>query len=100
MRRSKQNSSRLDKRDKWRELMIEGKVRYDCRPAFVTETWQVVKHCLWCCCCCYCAYDYNSVLRRAVRVAVTPMMMLHERSTELSARARGGERQRESSPQP
>lgn len=42
----------------------------------------------------YCVYDYNSVLRRAVRVAVavTPMMMLHERSTELRARV-GGERQ-------
>lgn len=40
-----------------------------------------------------------SVLRRAVRVAVTPMMMLlHERSTELRARARGGREAAERQP--
>ena len=38
-------------------------------------------------CCCCCSTDYYSVVRRAVRVAVTPMMML-ERSTQSIASAR------------
>ena len=33
VRRSRQDSSRLRARDEWRKLIIEGKVRYHCRPA-------------------------------------------------------------------
>ena len=45
VRRSRQDSSRLRARDEWRKLIIEGKVRYHCRPASLPhgmETWQLL----------------------------------------------------------
>lgn len=86
MRRSRQDSSRLRARDEWRKLIIDGKGKVSLPARFVTA-WHGKLGSCGCCC----STDYYSVVRRAVRVAVTPMMML-QRSTE---RAWGEKAERE-----